>query len=191
MNANTGAADAEVTGELRGTESVKLAPAEQLEQAFQTHQRELLGSIYHLIGNAEDARDALQDAFIKCWKHRDSLAEIVNLKAWIFHVALNSARDLRTTAWRRRRQGIEAAGPNLSAKGTSPEGEAVHAEEVERLRIAIAELRAEEQEVFLLRQNGDLTYEQIADQLGVPVGTVKTRMRMALEKLRSVVANNE
>ena len=49
------------------------------------------------------------------------------------------------------------------------------------------ELRPEEKEVFLLRQNGDLTFEEIADQRSVPVGTVKTQMRTALQKLRRVL----
>jgi len=57
-------------------------------------------------------------------------------------------------------------------------------ERMERLRGAIAELRDEEKEVFLLRQNGELTYEEIADLLNIPSGTVKTRMRLALERLR-------
>ena len=52
----------------------------------------------------------------------------------------------------------------------------------------LSELRAEEQEVFLLRQNGEMTYEEIAEALGVPSGTVKTRMRLALSKLREVLA---
>ena len=49
-------------------------------------------------------------------------------------------------------------------------------------------LRPEEQEVFLLRQNGEMTYEEIAVALDVPSGTVKTRMRLALSKLREVLA---
>ena len=53
-----------------------------------------------------------------------------------------------------------------------------------RLRQAVEQLRPEEQEVFLLRQNGDLTYEEIAQAVGAPLGTVKTRMRLALSKLR-------
>ena len=48
-------------------------------------------------------------------------------------------------------------------------------------------LREEEKEVFLLRQNGDLTYEQIAEMRRCPVGTVKTQMRSALEKLRRLL----
>ena len=57
-----------------------------------------------------------------------------------------------------------------------------------RLRKAIMGLREEEKEVFLLRQNGGLTYEQVAESMGIPLGTVKTRMRMALSKLRSVLS---
>jgi RNA polymerase sigma factor (sigma-70 family) len=54
----------------------------------------------------------------------------------------------------------------------------------------LKQLRAEEQEVFLLRQNGELTYDQIAETLGVPTGTVKTRMRLALAQLRAVLAED-
>ena len=60
-------------------------------------------------------------------------------------------------------------------------------ESVQRLRKAILGLRQEEKEVFLLRQNGDLTYEQIAEFRHCPVGTVKTQMRSALEKLRKLL----
>jgi RNA polymerase sigma-70 factor (ECF subfamily) len=53
--------------------------------------------------------------------------------------------------------------------------------------MALLNLRREEKEVFLLRQNGDLTYEQIAKACRRPVGTIKTQMRAALQKLRKVL----
>ena len=55
------------------------------------------------------------------------------------------------------------------------------------LRRALFQLRPEEKEVFLLRQNGDLTYEEIAELRRTPVGTIKTQMRSALQKLRRVL----
>jgi RNA polymerase sigma-70 factor (ECF subfamily) len=58
---------------------------------------------------------------------------------------------------------------------------------MERLRAALLELRPEEKAIFLLRQNADLTYEEIADLRRCPVGTVKTQMRTALQKLRRVL----
>src|SRR5947207_6900467 len=75
-----------------------------LEEAFARHQGELLGTLFYLVGNLEDARDALQETFIKCWRHREQVDEVHNLKAWIFRIALNTGRDMRETAWRRKRQ---------------------------------------------------------------------------------------
>lgn len=67
------------------------------------------------------------------------------------------------------------------------EAELEQAEQIERLRRAVVDLRPEEQEVFLMRQNGDLTYDEIARAVGIPLNTVKTRMRLALSKLRVVL----
>jgi RNA polymerase sigma-70 factor (ECF subfamily) len=76
----------------------------------------------------------------------------------------------------------------LVSRHDGPDTIVEHDERLTRLRDALKELRPEEQEVFLLRQNGELTYEQIADMLDVPTGTVKTRMRLALARLREVLA---
>jgi RNA polymerase sigma factor (sigma-70 family) len=158
-----------------------------LEAAFARYQPELLGTLYYLVGNLEDARDALQEAFIKCWRHQEEVSRVENLKAWIFRVALNAGRDIRETAWRRKRQGLPEDESMLASKAASPVEIIEHDERLLRLRETMKQLRPEEQEVFLLRQNGELTYEQIAETLDVPVGTVKTRMRMALGKLREVL----
>lgn len=157
--------------------------AKRLEDAFSRHQDELLGMLYFVVGNAEDARDALQDAFIKCWKHRDGLADIENLRAWIFRIALNAGRDLRGSAWHRRRQPLDEGGSLLAAANLRPDVEASRNERLTIVRQAIAQLRPEEQEVFLLRQDGQLTYDQIAETISIPLGTVKTRMRLSLMKL--------
>jgi RNA polymerase sigma-70 factor (ECF subfamily) len=159
-----------------------------LEDAFRQYQSELLGTLFYLVGNLEDARDAVQEAFIKCWKNRDKVPEVQNLKAWIFRIALNTGRDIRETAWRRKRQGLPEDETVIASRELPPDEMVSGDERLVRLRESIAQLRPEEQEVFLLRQNGDLTYEEIAETLGVPTGTVKTRMRMALARLREDLA---
>jgi RNA polymerase sigma factor (sigma-70 family) len=161
--------------------------ARRLEEAFSLYQNELLGMLYYVVGNAEDARDALQDSFIKCWKHRDDAVEIENLRAWIFRIALNTGRDMRGAAWRRRRQPLEEGGSALPAATLRPDAEAARNERLAIVRQAIGQLRPEEQEVFLLRQDGQLTYEQIAETISIPLGTVKTRMRLSLMKLREAM----
>ncbi|MDX1947813.1 MAG: RNA polymerase sigma factor [Pirellulaceae bacterium] len=159
-----------------------------LEDAFARHQSELLGTLYYLVGNLEDARDALQEAFVKCWRHRAEVSGVENLKAWIFRIALNTGRDIRETAWRRKRQALPDDGSAVTSQHAGPAEVVEHDERLARLRKALLELRSEEREVFLLRQNGELTYEEIAASLNVPTGTVKTRMRLALTRLREVLA---
>ena len=158
---------------------------------FMSCQDELLGTLYYLTGNLEDARDALQETFIKCWRNQHKLVEVRNLKAWVFRIALNTGRDIRQTAWRRRRRPLPEDETTLASAQKGPVHEAERSEEMSRLREAIQCLRPEEQEVFLLRQNGDMTYEEIATTLEVPTGTVKTRMRLAMSKLRVAVNNVE
>ena len=76
----------------------------------------------------------------------------------------------------------------MMASDLAPSEQLERKESLERLRSAIlTHLREEEKEVFLLRQNGEMTYDQIADLRGCPVSTIKTQMRSALEKLRRVL----
>jgi len=164
------------------------AAADSLEAAFVRWQSELLGTLFYLTGNLEDARDALQESFIKCWRHRDQVPDVHNLKAWIFRIALNTGRDLRQSAWRRRRQSMPGGEEMIESAPSDPQATLEKSERVELVRRAVRELRSEEQEVFLLRQNGELTYEEIAETIGIPTGTVKTRMRLALTKLRKALA---
>lgn len=159
----------------------------QLEEAFARWQSELLGTLYYLLGNIEDARDALQETFIKCWRHQEKVPEVENLKAWVFRIALNTGRDLRGAAWRQRRKPFMDDGAMLISGQAGPEADLLRREQVERIQHALLTLRSEEQEVFLLRENADMTYDQIAVALRIPVGTVKTRMRLALQKLREAL----
>jgi RNA polymerase sigma-70 factor (ECF subfamily) len=140
-----------------------------------------------MLGNADDAQDAAQEAFLKCWRARHTLPDVQNLRAWIFRVGLNAAKDFQRSAWNRRSRPLPEDDLMAPARDESPGQSLEDREALERLRAAIADLRQEEKEVFLLRQNGNLTYEQIAEVRGAPVGTVKTQMRAALQKLRKVL----
>jgi RNA polymerase sigma-70 factor (ECF subfamily) len=161
--------------------------AEAFVRTFNAMRSELVNTLYYVLGNYEDAMDAAQDAFLKCWRTQGSLAEVKNLRAWIFKVGMNSAKDLKRNAWRRRTAPMGNTAPPDLIGGDSPADQLEDREAQERLRQAMLDLRVEEREVFLLRQNGELTYDEIAEMRGCPVGTVKTQMRTALQKLRRVL----
>ena len=164
----------------------ELGSGTPLETLFRDAQGELLGTLFYLIGNMEDAKDALQETFLKCWRKQEQLDSIENLKAWVFRIALNTGRDIRKTAWKRRRQSL-AEDANMYSTTDKPDADLERAEQVNQLSQAVMRLRPKEQEVFLLRQNGNLTYEEISQATGIPLGTVKTRMRAAISQLRKSV----
>ena len=160
-------------------------------RAFNMMRTDLVSTLFFVLGNHDDAQDVAQEVFLKCWRTRETLTEVKNFRAWIFRVSLNAAKDLQRNAWRRRAKPMgDAAPPEIGGKVTTPSDALENKETLELLRRAIHELRAEEKEVFLLRQNGDLTYEEIAALRRTPVGTVKTQMRSALQKLRRVLKDS-
>jgi RNA polymerase sigma-70 factor (ECF subfamily) len=161
--------------------------AEMFVCAFNEVRAELVSTLFFVLGNQDDAQDAAQDAFLKCWRTRQTLCEVRNLRAWIFRVGLNAAKDLQRNAWRRKAKPMGSEVNPEAAEAHAPSELLEEKESLDRLRRAVKELRPEEQAVFLLRQNGDLTYEEIAELRQSPVGTVKTQMRAALGKLKRVL----
>ena len=165
----------------------EVSPELLLVQTFQSFEPDLLGMLYHILGNIEDARDACQEAFIRCWNRLDSLHEIQNLRAWVFRIAYNISLDMRKTAWRKRRQPLGDSEATLTVEEQPPDSQMMQREALAQLREAIHSLEPGEKEVFLLRQNGEMSFEQVAQTLEIPVGTAKTRMRRAVMKLHGIL----
>ncbi|MEN6492964.1 MAG: sigma-70 family RNA polymerase sigma factor [Thermoguttaceae bacterium] len=159
---------------------------ETLRAAFARYQAELLGMLYYLVGNTDDAYDAFGEAFHRCWRRRDSMPGEERLRPWIFQIGLTVGRDLRSTAWRRRHRELPEEEELIRPQDASA-GVPQRARQLVQLRRALLGLRCEEQEVFLLLQNGQMSYEEIAEATKVPLATVKMRMRLALGKLHEAL----
>lgn len=162
-------------------------PGTTLVAAFNAARDELVSTLMYVLGSRDDAQDAAQDAFLKCWKARDQIPDVQNLRAWIFRVALNTAKDVRRSAWNRKSRAFSGEEFTIVGRDGPPEDELDDKDALVRIRAAIFELRQDEREIFLLRQNGNLTYEQIAEMRETPIGTVKTQMRAALMKLKKIL----
>ena len=154
-----------------------------LLHAYSKVRAELVGTLTRILRNPDDALDAAQTAFLKCWRTRTRLGGVRDLKAWVFRIGLNTARDLRRDCWRRRFRSLEATFDLAAAE----RDEVCEREALRRLDAALAGLRPTERQVFLLRRHSDHTYDEISSLCKVPVGTVKTRMRTALIKLRAAL----
>ncbi len=172
-------------------------PGERLTALFHEVRSELVGLATFLVRSGVDPEEAVQETFIKCWRRRHELAEVRDLRGWVFTVAWNAARDLERRAGARRRaerglaealaRGESGTMARTAVAGGGPVLELEQREQVERVRRQLHELPREEREVFLLRENAGMTYGQIAEVTGNPVGTVKSRMRAALRRLREAL----
>lgn len=162
----------------------KQSNSERLLATFNQIRDELTSTLWFILGNKDDAQDIAQDAFLRCWKKQDALPDVINLKAWIFKVAINAAKDLRKSAWKRKTRTMPDEDVMMQ-KSTATSLDLLEDNEMlQQLRSALMDLRPEEKEVFLLRQNAEMTYEQIAEAANRPIGTIKTQMRSALQKLK-------
>jgi RNA polymerase sigma-70 factor (ECF subfamily) len=163
------------------------SPDDLLIATFNAARDELVSTLMYVLGDRDDAQDAAQEAFLKCWRARDQVPDLQNIRAWIFRVALNTAKDLRRSAWHRKSREFSGEEREIPGREDVPGGDVEEQDALARVRLAIQDLRPEEREVFLLRQNGEFTYEQIAELRGAPIGTVKTQMRSALIKLKRIL----
>ncbi len=158
----------------------------ELAELFRQHREGLAGAVRGVLGPVADVQEVLQDAFLKGWRALREGAVPRDPRAWVFVITLNMAKDRRRRA--RRRAGDrpldEALAMELHAKEPAPAATAETAETLAAARTAIHGLRDAEKEVFLMRVSGGLSFGATAEALGIPVGTVKTRMRAALARLR-------
>ncbi len=150
------------------------------EEAFQALYASQAGGVRRFLqgmvgGNHHVAEELTQDAFIKAWKALPTFAFKSTLKTWVYTVALNTARD-----WLRGHGGktFVALDPDSlnAAEGETPETRAV--------KEALLELEEEPRALLILHYYEDLDLNEIAKILGIPQGTVKSRLFTAKGKLR-------
>lgn len=157
-----------------------------LAQLFQQHRHGLAGAVRGVLGPGAEVAEVLQDAFLKCWQAWHRSGEPRDPVAWMFVVTMNVANDARRRGRRRPPPKTldEETAMQLSSE-SPPTARLEQQEQVAVAQAAIARLGDDEKQVFLLKVSGGLTFEAVAQALAIPVGTAKTRMRTALQKLRA------
>ena len=141
--------------------------------------------------NPARAEDAVQEGFLSMWRSRQSYRpESGTFQGWAMRIVRNRAIDSvrRQAAGVRTTEGLSPGGEEgVHAHAGSPADEAVARENGDALRASLRELPDAQAEVIVLAFYGQLTHTEIAAQLSLPAGTVKGRMRLGLEKLRTHV----
>ena len=129
-----------------------------------------------------DIEDCLQVVFIKLMEKGDSVAPHA-LRSWLYRVASNESARLWRSKAATERMYQKHGGTGIPV--LDPTAAAMQAESTEQLKKALKELPESWQQIVSLRIYENLTFQQIADRLGIPLGTALTRMRRALERLKN------
>jgi RNA polymerase sigma-70 factor, ECF subfamily len=156
---------------------------------FRTVGRHEIDRAYRLagfiLGEAREAEDATQDALARAWRRRSSLRRLDTAQAWFDRILVNACRD----RLRRRRLRVSWADVDdgLPSPAADPFAALVARDAVLRAMIG---LPIDHRIVIVLRFWADLPVDAIADRLGIPAGTVKSRLHYAMRELRAALADS-
>lgn len=140
----------------------------------------------HMLGNREDAEEALQDAFLRAYRALAQYEDRERFGAWLYRILVNQCR---TVAAQRRRRTL--AFPDLdtgSIHGIVTAERADDESARERLEALLAHLPRDQREAIVLKYTEDLTFDEMAEVTGVKVSALKMRVKRALERLRRLVS---
>jgi len=158
-------------------------------ELIRLYQRPVLNLAWRITGDAEEAAEVAQETFLRVLRSLASYDPERPLKSWLFKIAANLALD----ALRRRKRRpyllgdlVDEEGPPIEPADTGPPPDAALREgwSHERFEALVQELPEHYQAILYLRYREELAYEEIAETLGIPLGTVKVRLHRAHEMLR-------
>jgi RNA polymerase sigma-70 factor (ECF subfamily) len=155
-----------------------------LGELFERHHAALYRFCLRMTGNRAESEDLVQDVFMRMLKHRTTFKPDQGFPPWMYRIAHNVAVD-----YLRRSSRAPQAEPDLEDRPADlpPSDERVlEREQAALLRRALLELPADRREVLLLSRYELKSYEEVAEALGISVGTVKTRAHRAIKQLREV-----
>lgn len=170
---------------------VRAGDPEAFRELFDEHARSVYNHGFRLTGDWSVAEDVVSLTFLEAWRLRERVdvgAETGSLRPWLLGIATNVARNVRRAA--RRHSGALArlpppeVVPDFAEEVTARLGDR---ERLARVRTALAALRQPEREVLALCVWSGLNYAEAAAALGVPVGTVRSRLSRARAKLHKLV----
>ena len=148
------------------------------------HREGVINVVYRMCGDVNLAEDAAQEAFIRAWQRLPSYRPRSPFRNWVYRIATNAAVD----ALRRERETVDIDALSLSNSVQGPETALVGEEQGERVRQAVLALPPASRAVLVLREYEDLSYREIANTLGIPIGTVMSRLNYARNRLREALA---
>ena len=182
-------------------EQARAGDRQAFDQLMQRYEREMIGVAYRMLGHSEDAVDLAQEVFLRAWLGLGQFRGEASFRSWLYRIALNLARNKRRWYARHRIASMVSLSPSdeeteegdpapvvpIADPSTDPRAEAQASQFQEAVRQALEKLPAEFRETVILRDIQQLSYEEVAQATGQPVGTVRSRLSRGRHLLREAL----
>jgi RNA polymerase sigma-70 factor (ECF subfamily) len=167
-------------------DSVRRGDARALEELYRRHSSRLYALLLRMLREAADAEEVLQETFVEAWRRaREYAPSRGSVEAWLITIARSRAIDRIRNRGARLRL-VKQSEQQASAQPAQPEPPDVHAQT--RLRRALGTLPPEQRRAIELAYWDGLSQSEISRETGDPLGTVKTRVRLGLQRLAELLA---
>lgn len=172
------------------------------EQVMNRYRDRIFARVFQLLKNREDAEEVTQDAFIRAHRGLDKFRGDASFSTWLYQIATNLAHNRYWYWFRRKREASVSIDQPLVSDSTLTLEQILPAEEadpldatlaqefVDRVSLCMQELNKKHREVLVLRNVKNLSYEEIADELEISVGTVKSRIARARDALKGLMGED-
>jgi RNA polymerase sigma-70 factor (ECF subfamily) len=145
-----------------------------------------IGVAYRMCGDSAVAEDVAQDTFVRVWDRLHTFRpQSGNFRSWMCRIATNLTID----TLRRQRPTVDVEQVSIPASTGRPEAHTLRRERALAVRSAIADLPEQTRAALILREYEGLSYQEVADALDIPMGTVKSRLNDARRRLRVALAS--
>lgn len=181
--------------ELRLIRAVKRGSAEAFEQLYTENQSRVYALALRMCGNEQDALDVSQEAFLKAYRSLDSFRGDCAFSTWLYRLTANAATDLLRSRKSGKIVSLEelqerTEGFDVPDAAPNPEEETEKREEYARLSEALQALSEDSRKILLLREMAGMSYEELAAELKIEPGTVKSRLNRARAKLCALMGRD-
>ncbi|OEK05052.1 RNA polymerase sigma factor [Roseivirga misakiensis] len=182
---------------------IDLAVSGQNQQAFADLMQRYKKPVYHMIlkmiRNVDDAEDLTIEAFAKAFKNLHKFKKDFTFSTWLFRIATNNTIDFI----RKKRLDTmsldtsykddngDSVSIDVQDRNLNPQEEAIKAQKIELVRMFVTKLPAKYQRLVKLRYFDELSYDEIAKELGAPLGTVKAQLHRARELMYDLVKSKK
>lgn len=170
--------------------SLQAGDEKAFERLVTQYERPIVRFLYRYLGNSEEAKEICQEVFIKVFRGISSFQNQCSLKTWIYRITLNTVLNEKRRWYQRLKDrfvGLETVTRTHWDSIPDPELSLTMSERCRQVTMALKKLRADHRAILVLRDLEGLRYQEIADALGLALGTVKSRLARARQEMKDAI----